>query len=155
MKYTKQLQLKTTLDLNDANGYSHILMNEKGSMIYKSAFLKPSNNLWPDLITSLRVVNVNITEDIVFKALMSQSASKAPGSGKINFQILQMIWNWDKTRIISIVQNTIKLGYHPWEWKRAKGILFEKAGKWDFEFIRSYPVISLLNCIGKIVVIEN
>ena len=37
------------------------------------------------------------------------------------------------------------------EWKRAQEILLEKGGKRDFGLVRSYQVISLLNCIGKVV----
>lgn len=75
---------------------------------------------------------------------------KAPGPDKINFQILRMIWEWDKMQITSMVQQVIRLGYYPKAWKRAWGILLEKGGKRDFGLVRSYRVISLLNCMGKI-----
>lgn len=35
--------------------------------------------------------------------------------------------------------------------KKARGILLEKGGKRDFGLLRSYRVIRLLNCMGKIV----
>ncbi len=50
-----------------------------------------------------------------------------------------------------MVYHAIRLGYHPPEWKRARGILLEKGGKRNFGLVSSYQVISLLNCIGKIV----
>ena len=50
-----------------------------------------------------------------------------------------------------MVYHAIRLGYHPKEWKKARGILLEKRGKRDFGLVRSYQVISLLNCIGKVV----
>lgn len=81
---------------------------------------------------------------------MSQSAKKAPGPDKINFQILRMIWEWDKMQITSMVQQVIRLGCYPKAWKRAWGILLEKGGKRDFGLVRSYRVISLLNCMGKV-----
>ena len=62
-----------------------------------------------------------------------------------------MIWGWDKTRITSMVYHAIRLGYHPTQWKRARGILLEKEGERVFGLVRSYRVISLLNCIGKVV----
>ncbi len=62
-----------------------------------------------------------------------------------------MIWSWEKAQITSMVYHAIQLGYHPMEWKRARGILLEKGGKRDFGLVRSYRVISLLNCIGKVV----
>lgn len=81
---------------------------------------------------------------------MSQSAAKAPGPDKINFRIL-LIWDWDKIRMTSMVQQTIRLGYHLKEWKRDREILLKKGGKRDLGLVRSYRVISLLNCMGKVV----
>ena len=62
-----------------------------------------------------------------------------------------MIWSWEKAQITSMVYHAIRLGYHPTEWKRARGILLEKGGKRDLGLFRSYRVIGLLNCIGKVV----
>lgn len=56
---------------------------------------------------------MSITEIKIGNALMSQSVIKAFKPDKINFQVLRMIWNWDKMRITSMVQKTIYLGYHP------------------------------------------
>ena len=50
--------------------------------------------------------------------LLAQVPTKAPGVNKINFQILQMIKNWEKAQIINMVYHAIRLGYHPIEWKR-------------------------------------
>ena len=65
------------------------------------------------------MIHTKITEETVAQALMTQSATKAPGPDKINFKILQMIWSWEKTQITSMVYHTIRLGYHPKEWKKA------------------------------------
>ena len=50
-----------------------------------------------------------------------------------------------------MVYHTIRLGYHPAKWKRAWGILLQKGGKRDFGLVRSYRVISLLKCMGKVI----
>ena len=50
-----------------------------------------------------------------------------------------------------MVYHAIQFGYHPTEWKRAHRILLEKGGKRDLGLVQSYRVISLLNCIGKVV----
>ena len=59
--------------------------------------------------------HTKITEDLVAEALMTQAITKAPGPDKINFQVLNMIWSWDKMRIINMVYHAIRLGYHPIE----------------------------------------
>lgn len=65
---------------------------------------------------------------------MTQAIFKAPGPNKINFQILRMTWEWDKEQMTSMVQQAIRLGYHPQEWKekRACNILLEKRRKTRF-----------------------
>lgn len=50
-----------------------------------------------------------------------------------------------------MVQQANRLGYRPQEWKRARGILLEKGGKRDLTLVKSYRVINLLNCMGKLV----
>jgi len=40
--------------------------------------------------------------------------------------------------------------YHPKAWKIAKGILLKKPNKTDTSAPKSYRVISLLNCLGKV-----
>ncbi len=62
-----------------------------------------------------------------------------------------MIWGWDKSQMTHLVYHAIRLGYHPTEWKKARGILLQKGGKRDFGVVRSYRVINLLNCMGKVV----
>ncbi len=60
-------------------------------------------------------------------------------------------WTWDATCITSLVQQAIRLQYHPQLWRHAKGILMEKPNKRDRTLVKSYRVISLLNCLGKVV----
>ena len=50
-----------------------------------------------------------------------------------------------------MIYHTVRLGYHAKEWIKTRGILLEKEEKQDFGLVRSYWVISLLNCIGKVV----
>ena len=126
-------------------------MKAKEALVRRSAFPKPPPNLFERPVTPRGVAHTKITEETVAQALKTQAATKAPGPDKINFPILQMIWSWEKAQITSMVYHAIRLGYHPTEWKRARGILLEKGGKRDFGLVRSYRVISLLNCIGKVV----
>ena len=151
LKYTKPLQFRTTPALKDSDGNTAVSMKAKEALVRKSAFPKPPINLFEPSVIPSGLAHTKITEEVVARTLMTQAANKAPGPDKINFKILQMIWSWDKTRITSMVYHAIRLGYHPREWKRARGILLEKGGKRDFRLVRSYRVISLLNCMGKVV----
>ncbi len=73
--------------------------------------------------------HLKIMEEKIAYALMSQSATKATGPDKINFQIICILWEWDKKQITGMIQQVIRLGYHPKAWKRTRRILLEKGGK--------------------------
>lgn len=50
-------------------------------------------------------------------------------------------------RVYSLLINT---GYHPLKWRQATGAVLKKKGKTDYQIPKSYRVISLLNCFGKV-----
>lgn len=129
-------------------------MKAKEASVRKSAFPIPLANLGRESIIYPRIAHTRVTIESVRSALMTQAIFKAPGPNKINFQILRMTWEWDKEQMTSMVQQAIRLGYHPQEWKekRACNILLEKRRKTRFfGLVRPYRVSSLLNCICKIV----
>lgn len=129
-------------------------MKAKEASVRKSAFPIPLANLGREPIIYPRIAHTRVTIESVRSALMTQAIFKAPGPNKINFQILRMTWEWDKEQMTSMVQQAIRLGYHPQEWKekRACNILLEKRRKTRFfGLVRPYRVSSLLNCICKIV----
>jgi ribonuclease HI len=99
----------------------------------------------------VNMAQIHATEEEVKEALFSQSIKKAPGISYLNFKALRLLWNWDCNRIISVVQKSIQLGYYPIVWKRAKGILLRKPDKPDYAIPKAYRVISLLECLGKVV----
>ena len=51
----------------------------------------------------------------------------------------------------TVVWCHIRLGVHPPTWKTARGIVIPKPGKADYGAAKAYRVISLLNCLGKMV----
>ena len=95
--------------------------------------------------------HLSVTKNSVGKALLCQSVRKASGPNMHNFRILRVLWEWDPDRITSVVVQAIRLQYHPQRWRHAKGVLLEKPNKRDRTLVKSYRVISLLNCLGKVV----
>ena len=74
-----------------------------------------------------------------------------PGIDGIGFKALRLLWRWAEDRVVALVQGCIRTGYHPCTWKTAKGILLRKQGKPTYSVAKAYRVISLLNCLGKVV----
>jgi ribonuclease HI len=97
------------------------------------------------------IMHQQVTTEVVQRALFSQAIKKAPGVDRINFRALRLLWSWDSPRIIALARQCFRLGIHPRTWKTAKGILLRKARKADYSLVQSYRVISLLNCLGKVV----
>ena len=91
------------------------------------------------------------TREEVEKALFTQSTKKAPGISRLNFKILRLLWGWDSERIVKLVQACIQKGYQPPTWKIARGILLRKQDKPNYSIPKAYRVISLLECLGKVV----
>ena len=94
-------------------------MKAKKALVQQSVFPKPPTSLVQTPVTSSKLAHTKITKAIIAQALVTQARTKVSGPDKINFQILHMIWGWDKTWITSMVYHTIRLGYYPTEWKNA------------------------------------
>lgn len=54
-------------------------------------------------------------------------------------------------KIVALIRAHIRLGIHPDQWKTARGVTIPKLGKGDHFLAKSYRVISLLSCLGKMV----
>lgn len=90
-KYTKLLKFKTTLALKDIERHAAISMKAKKTLIYKSAFLKPSTNLVKLPILSSKIVYIKVNLEAKSQTLILV-AIKAFGLNLISFRILQIIW---------------------------------------------------------------
>jgi hypothetical protein len=92
-----------------------------------------------------------ITDEDVRGAVFDQSVKKAPGPDRLGFKAIRLLWEWDAQRIIAIVKTSFRLGIHPQAWKEAKGMVIPKPNKPDYGITKAYRVITLLNCLGKVV----
>ncbi|KAI7710683.1 hypothetical protein KC353_g9519, partial [Hortaea werneckii] len=121
---------------------------EKEEIFMKQAFpfqaSTNADNLIPNTIAEVGRRDVQ-------EALFAQSVKKAPGVDKLGFRALRLLWQWDADRVVALIRGCISAGYHPRCWKIAKGILLRKQGKPTYTVAKAYRVISLLNCLGKVV----
>ena len=63
---------------------------------------------------------------------------------------IKCLFDWEPERTTALVRAHIRLGFHPERWKTARGITIPKPGKDDYSQAKSYRVISLLDCLGKV-----
>ncbi|KAL5601298.1 uncharacterized protein BROUX77_005547 [Berkeleyomyces rouxiae] len=94
---------------------------------------------WPDL-----------TDHEIKEAIMSANAKKAPGPDGMNAKIIQIAFEAHPAPFLSVYKALSRLGIHPTLWKQATGIVLAKDGKADYSVVKSYRIISLLNCLGKV-----
>ena len=151
LKYTKPRTNRTTPALKGPNDEVAFTMYVKEALVRAHIFPKPPAFRVNEYSSGQGSVHLLVNVETVAKALFCQSVKKALRANMQNFCILCLIWTWDPARITFLVQPAIGLQYHPQLWRHAKGILMEKPNKRDWALVKSYRVISLLNCLGKVV----
>lgn len=150
LRYTTPRTSGTTPVLRGPQGQLATTLIEKEAMIRATAFPDaPDGGLGQPIPQG--IMHQSITEQRVHQALFSQAVQKAPGGDRINFQALRLVWRWDAGRITALTRQCFRLGIHPGAWKIARGILLRKPNKPDYSLVKAYRVISLLNCLGKVI----
>jgi hypothetical protein len=90
-------------------------MEEKEAIFRKMAFPEPmasSINIADSISHPINAISSFITEEDIEKALYEQSVKKAPGSDKLNFKALCLLWSWDKARIQALILQCFNQGLH-------------------------------------------
>ena len=150
LKYTKPRTATTTPTLHGPQGQLASSLEEKEALIRETAFPQvPGDSQEAEI--SQGSWHSQVDEGIVRHALFYQAVQKAPGIDRLNFRALRLLWEWDSPRIVALARQCFRLGLHPPVWKVAKGILLRKPNKPDYTAVKAYRVISLLNCLGKVV----
>ncbi|KAI0999672.1 hypothetical protein K3495_g8523 [Podosphaera aphanis] len=150
LRYTKSWSNSATPALRDPAGQIPTTFEEKEEMIRRVMYPeRPDKNL-PELTHIDGTTHKKVTREVVQKALFHQSTTKAPGSDRINFRALRLLWKWDSERIVRLIRQCVRSGHHPHSWRTAKGILLRKPNKVDYRQVKSCRITSLLNSLGKV-----
>jgi len=68
-------------------------------MLRHDSFHPNDNDQYYEL-TPAGTAHTRVTEYVVERALSSHSVRKAPGPDKLYFGTIQLLWKWDKQRIV-------------------------------------------------------
>ena len=98
-----------------------------------------NDNNWP-----------NLTENELQNAISLFNPKKSCGPDAINFTIIQKSFQPLKNVFFTIYSKFIQIGYHPLYWRTGLGAVLKKPNKPDYSLPKSYRIITLLNCLGKI-----
>ena len=93
-----------------------------------------------------------LTAEEVQDAIHKNSSNTAPGHSQITYQALKWAWSSKrgKTLIFSLMNQCMQLGYHPKPWRKAIAVALKKPNKPDYSNPRAYRLITLLECLGKV-----
>ena len=86
----------------------------------------------------------------VKRAIFSSSAKKAPSPDQIGFLLIQKAYQTIPDVFNKVYKTLFQDGVHPNYWKESIGIILSKSNKPDYTIPKAYRVISLLNCLGKV-----
>jgi len=144
IQYSKEGQEKTAS-----------LFEEKCEAFLETLFPK-SNIVQDDIDLNLEAIPDSkwewpeLKDEEIEKAIKSSNEKKAPGNDRIGFILVKRLYEISPILFNSIYRLCFQLGYHPKEWKQSIGIILPKPNKEDYSIPKSYRIISLLNCQGKV-----
>src|SRR5947207_7374146 len=154
-QYTKQNKVEklSILQYQSENKKEKaITFQEKCNVFLKTLFIKSSESVessWTNYQESDNWIWSEVTRNEIKTAIFTSSTKKAAGSDAISFLILQKIYSVLEERFYKLYKALIQFGYHQKCWKEAVGVILRKGNR-KATIPKSYRVISLLNCMGKV-----
>src|SRR5436189_4032752 len=154
-QYTKQNRIEKLPILQYQTENSHlkaVTFNEKCDAFMKVLFTKPSATkkpIWANYQDSKKWAWPKINKDEIKTVIFTSSIKKAAGPDTISFLIIQKIYHILEDRFYKLYKALIESGYHSKCWKEAIGVILKKPNR-KATIPKSYRVISLLNCLGKV-----
>ena len=153
MSYTRNTTSQSIPPIRSATGVQDSF-DGKCSAFRETLFPPPPQTNLPDwdsynpLIDSWEWPRLSPIE--VFEACSPKVKSKTPGPDNITQDMVIAAYRAEKDLFFRIFSLFFDYGYHPRCWKQATGVILKKLGKPDYSAPKAYRVISLLNCLGKV-----
>ena len=106
-------------------------------------------------------MNIHTKDDLPFEALSKEeiqdaihknSMNTAPGYSQITYRVLKWAWmsNLAQSHILALMDKCLHTGYHPKLWWKAIPVALKKPNKPDYSNPRAYRLITLLECLSKV-----
>ncbi|KAH7875271.1 uncharacterized protein C8R40DRAFT_1046030, partial [Lentinula edodes] len=92
----------------------------------------------------------DITDTEVAEAIADTSNTSAPGFSQQSYQQVKWAFQSQRDIITTLYRRCLKAGYHPLTWRQAIAVALRKPRKPKFSKPRAYRLITLLECLGKI-----
>lgn len=123
----------------------------RGELYQTPPHLPNSPPLDLNLATDDEIPFADVTRAEVEEALFSASSASAPGESEATYKIVKWAWAAASEYIVGLAWHEVKGGHHANVFKRAIAIALRKLGKKDYSKPRAYRLITLLECLGKVI----
>ncbi|KAE8224548.1 hypothetical protein CF319_g2583, partial [Tilletia indica] len=154
MKWSSGRRRYRSPPLKDATGNLVTTAEEKMTTLRETLLPVPPPTNLPalDLHSALphTLPDTPLTEHEVHEALFSQNPQKAAGPDEVGFRTLRLAWPIAKDTIVRLVEAALRVGWHPTSFRQSTLVALKKGGNRDPAEPRSYRLISLLPCLGKV-----
>jgi Reverse transcriptase (RNA-dependent DNA polymerase) len=94
---------------------------------------------------------VPVTNGEVHQVIFKAVSFNAPGLSELCGHAYKLTWQVAQCKLMSIVQSSIQIGYHPHLFHSALVVTLRKLNKPDYTQPRAYRLIQLLKVLGKVI----
>lgn len=126
LRFTNPRAQATTPAMKKPNETMTVTMKDKEALIRTSTFSKSPQSIPRAERIERGTAHRSITAEAIRRALFGQAIKKTPGSDKLTFKILRLLWEWDAERVERLIRHSIRLRYHLKRWKLAREVLLKK-----------------------------
>ncbi|KAE8220547.1 hypothetical protein CF319_g5944 [Tilletia indica] len=154
MQWAKGRRRYRSPPLMDLDGGMKVETKDKAEALRKALLPPPAPADLPQIDLHLphdkTVAEEPFAAPEVETALFEQDPNKAAGPDGVSFLTLRRLWPVAKDSIVTLLGTGLKLGWHPRVFRQATLVVLKKAGNRDPAQPRSYRLVSLLPCLGKV-----
>lgn len=152
MAYTKGAIIEPIPSIRSKDGYMQSSFEGKANAFRETLFPRPPESDPIDLRNSHNQTYKwpRLGQFELEQACLCDIKGKTPGPDAINQDMIREAYISEPAVFFQIYSLTFNLGYHPESWREATGAVLKKNGKPDYSIPKAYRVISLLNCLGKV-----
>ena len=152
MAYTKNRIIQPIPQIRFKNGDLADSFKDKCSALKETLFPKPPHGSpfnWDGYTPTETWEYPPLSREELKAACSTLIKGKTPGPDAITQEIITVAYRAAPESFYKVFSPLFSYGYHPQCWREATGAILAK-GKPDTADPKSYRVISLLNCLGKI-----
>lgn len=153
MKYTNGNRVQRMPNIKDEAGRIHTTFDSKCDAFRTALFPPPPNAEkpnWNSHAQDPKWTWPELSKAEVEHACSSKIQSKSPGPDGITQEIITHAYKAIPNAFYHVFSLLINTGYHPQIWRQATGAILPKPNKDSYIIPKSYRIITLLNCLGKV-----